>query len=147
MKTTTNPLFVAKLLAVLGVSMIVVPESAAAAETFCQQNGHGANGCSDLFASGGYCWKSTTSNTGYVCKDEDPNESVEPVEAVRDPILVTPGESGDPGDIQALEIFICGPDGGAGCFTWAIPNVCCDQLGLHHAEPMSVGGATITCYD
>jgi hypothetical protein len=150
MKTTTIHIFVANFLAVLGLSMTVLPESAAAAQTFCQQNGRGANGCSDLFDSGGYCWESTASNTGYICKEEDPEADVAPEEipAVRDPILVTPGEPGsDPGEVQGLEIVICGPDGGAGCFTWQIADVCCDQVGLQHAEPMSVGGATITCYD
>jgi hypothetical protein len=147
MKTNTNPIFVVKLLAVLGLSMTVAPEIASAAETFCQQKGHGANGCSDLFESGGYCWASTASDTGYICKAEDPEADVEPqFSAVRDPILVTPGD-GDPGDIEALEIVICGPDGGAGCFTWSIPNVCCDEIGLQHAEPLLVGGATIFCYD
>jgi hypothetical protein len=146
MKTTTiHHLFVAKLLAVLGLSMILLPESAAAAQTFCQQHGHGANGCSDLFSSGGYCWKSTASNTGYVCKAEDPEAEPQETFAVNDPILLTPGS--DPGEIEALEIVICGPDGGAGCFTWAIPEVCCDEIGLQNAEPLSVGGATITCYD
>jgi hypothetical protein len=145
MKTTTNRIFVAKLLAVLGLSMTVLPESATADQTFCQENGHGANGCSDLFDSGGSCWASTASNTGYICKEEHPKVGIDPESsAVRDPILVTPG---GPGSDQALEIVICGPDGGAGCFVLEIADVCCDQLGLQHAEPMSVGGASITCYD
>ncbi|MEX1362255.1 MAG: hypothetical protein AB1Z98_03970 [Nannocystaceae bacterium] len=70
------------------------------------------------------------------------------VTASHDPILVDPTEPGDDsGGIQALEIVICGPEGGAGCFIMSIPEVCCDQIGLAHAEPMSVGGATVTCYD
>ena len=146
MKTTINHLSVAKFLAVLGLSTIMLPASAdAAKKTFCQENGHGANGCSDLFAGGGYCWASTDSTTGYVCREDDPKEGIEPIESVSDPVLLTPG--GDSGEIEALEIVICGPDNGAGCFTWAIPNVCCDDLGLSNAEPMGVGGATITCYD
>lgn len=146
MKTNTNPLSFAKLLAGLSLLAVAYPVSASAAEpTFCQEHGHGANGCSDLFEGGGYCWESKVSTTGYVCKEDDPNANASPVEVVRDPILINPG--GGSGGIEALEIVICGPDGGAGCFTWAVEDVCCDQLGLTHAEPMSVGGATITCYD
>ncbi len=144
MKTTINHLSVTKLLAVLGLSTIMLPASADAAKTFCQEKGHGANGCSTLFANGGYCWESTDSTTGYVCREDEPDAGIAPVQLESDPILFSPG--GNPGEIEALEIVICGP-GGAGCFTWAIPEVCCDELGLPHAEPMPVGGATITCYD
>lgn len=61
-------------LAALGLFVMLAPGPANAAPlTFCQENGHGANGCSDIFDSGGYCVENTNSTTGYVCVEDDPN--------------------------------------------------------------------------
>lgn len=150
----TNRSSLTKLLAGLGLSLAMVPVSAGAAPlTYCQENGHGAGGCSDVFSDVGYCWKSSTSTTGYVCREDEPpsENSVEVSDAEIasfDPVYVLSSDGNDPGDdIDALEIVICGPDDGAGCFTWAMPDVCCDQIGLPAGEGLPVGGATITCYD
>lgn len=152
MNTTPIHSFVAKFLAVAGLSMTLAPQIVLAAPpTYCQREGHGANGCTDLFENGGYCWEDSSSETGFYCKEDDPSAEQqapdEEVVASYDPVVFTPEDPGSGGGVQALEIVICGPDDGAGCFTWAIEDVCCEDLGLPFGEPLSVGGGTITCYD
>ncbi len=152
-KKHTTPSTFAKFVAVLGLAALAPSIASAAPLTYCQENGHGANGCSDLLTGGGYCWENTSSPSGYVCREEKPasDDSVisnDEVVASQDPIYdVNATVEGDPDDIQPLEIVICGPEGGAGCFWFAIPNVCCDDVGLPYGEATPMGAGTITCYD
>ena len=146
----SNPIHrVTKTLAALGLALTLPAVASAAPQTYCQENGHGANGCSDLFEGGGYCWESTTSTTGYVCREDDPNAEVSPREqevvATQDPILVYPGDPG--GEVQGLVLEICGPGIWGGCLEWEIEDVDCEDLGLQVADPFTVDSDyTVTCF-
>lgn len=106
---TNNRSNLAKFVATLGLFVTVLPATASAApQTYCQEEGHGANGCSDLFEGGGYCWTNETSDTGYVCREEEPPKESqledieeEVIEAL-DPIYDVAG-GGGPGYVESSE--------------------------------------------
>ncbi len=89
-------------LATLGLFVTFVPGPAAAAElTYCQEHGHGANGCSDQFENGGYCVENNEiGNTGYICSEDDPNENSgligsDEVLDTADPVIIRTVEGDD----------------------------------------------------
>lgn len=74
--------------AVIAASMFVAGSASAA--TYCQQNGHGAKGCSLADGTTGWCVSNTNSSTGYVCKDKDPNAPAESIKGTKTSGSVTP---------------------------------------------------------
>lgn len=77
-------------LSALALSVTLGPNLAHAEQTYCQQHGHGKQGCSDLFDSGGYCHSDSNSNTGYTCKEDKPLEDAAPI----GPVVEGEGEQG-----------------------------------------------------
>lgn len=141
----------AKFIAVLGLSMTVLPSAASAVPlTYCQTKGHGANGCSSLFTGGGYCWANTTSTSGYVCRKDKPasnseNQDQEVMQSL-DPIYDVAGDN-DPGEGEVQETIVQFCDGifGPGCVSFYTPEPCW-VLGFPENETVETGFGSISCW-